>query len=121
MNETPTASIAVDRIVEIQNLSGDTLSVNPSGKHGWHVQIIRGGQRHRRGGVQILSQDLSELTSLKNAVDSFVIGDYRNFQESDMKAQGRRGIVLSFIGMLIMMATALTFLAFMISVFISLR
>lgn len=118
MNETPTASIPVDRLVEVQNVSGDTLCVTPLGKNGWHARVIRGGQRHRGGSMQILDQDLSELASLKTAVDSFLIGDYRDFQESDMKSQGRRSAFFGIVGTLIMMAAALTFLAFMISIFL---
>jgi hypothetical protein len=34
--ETPTITIPVDHLVEIQNSSGDTFCVTPSGKSGWN-------------------------------------------------------------------------------------
>ena len=68
--------------------------------------------------MQIFEQDLSELESLKTAVDSFLIADYRNFHESQMKSQGRMTVIVSMVGMLIMMAAGVIFLAFMISVFL---
>jgi hypothetical protein len=115
--ETPTITIPIDHLVEIQNSSSDTFCVTVSGKSGWHAQVVRGGQRHHRGSFQIFNQEVPDLISLKTAVDSFLIGDYRNFQESERKTQQRMGIIVSLIGMIIMMAVALTFLAFMISVF----
>jgi hypothetical protein len=115
--ETPTITIPVDHLVEIQNSSGDTFCVTPSGKSGWHAQIVRGGQRHRRGSIQIFVREVSDLISLKTAVDSFLIGDYRNFQEPERKTHQRISIVVSVMGMIIMMALGLTFLAFMISIF----
>lgn len=118
ISETPTASIPVGCLVEIQNGSGDTLSITPFGKSGWHAQVIRGGQRHRRGCMQILGQDVPELESLKAVVDSFLIADYRNFCESDKKSQERRSIFLGIVGMVVLMVAALTFLAFMISIFL---
>ena len=67
--------------------------------------------------MQIFDQELVDLISLRAAVESFLIADYSNFKECERKVQGRIGIFLSVIGMLIMMALSLTFLAFMISVF----
>lgn len=115
--ETPTITIPVDHLVEIQNSSGDTFCVTPSGKSGWHAQVVRGGQRHRRGSIQIFNQEVPDLISLKTAVDSFLIADYRDFQESKRKTQQRMSIVVSMIGMIIIMSAGLTFLAFMISIF----
>jgi hypothetical protein len=115
--ETPTITIPVDHLVEIQNSSGDTFCVTVRGKSGWHAQIVRGRQRHRLGNIQIFIHEMPDQISLKTAVDSFLIGDYRNFQEYERKTQQRMSIVLSMIGMIIMMALGLTFLAFMISIF----
>lgn len=121
MNETPSASIPVDRLVEIQNASGDTLSVTPRGKQGWHAQVVRGGQRHRKGSMQILNQELPELKSLKTAVDAFLVGDYRDFQELEANAQGRWRACLGILVTVILSAAALTFLALMISIFLRIR
>jgi hypothetical protein len=118
MNDTPTVSIPVDRLVEIQNTSGDTLCLTPSGAQGWHVQVLRGGQRHRRGDIQILEGELPDLASLKTAADSFLVGDYRNFHESERRRHGGTSVFLNIVGTVIMAAVALTFLAFMIALFL---
>jgi hypothetical protein len=68
--------------------------------------------------MQILNQELSGVASLKTAVDAFLIGDYRDFQESEAKAQGGRSAFLGIFGTVILAAAALIFLAFMISIFL---
>ena len=68
--------------------------------------------------MQIFDQEVADVALLKTAVDSFLMGDYRDFQESDRKPKERRSVFLCMVGMLVMTALGLTFLAFMISVFL---
>lgn len=68
--------------------------------------------------MQILERKLPDLASLKTAADSFLVGDYRNFQESERRRHGGTNVFLSIVGSVILAATALTFLAFMISLFL---
>lgn len=68
--------------------------------------------------MQILDGELPDLASLKTAADSFLVGDYRNFQESERRTNGGMRVFLGIIGSVIMAAAALAFLAFMISLFL---
>lgn len=114
----PTVTLSVDRLVEIQNFSGDTLCVSPIGKQGWHAQVVRGGQRHRRGSMQVLNLNLQGAASLKTAVDAFLAGNYRDFQESKTKGRGTKPAILDIVLTLVLAVAALSFVAFLISVFL---
>ena len=117
MDNSLTFPVPVDRIIEVQNAAGDTLCLNPLGQKGWHVQVVRGGQRHRNGGMQILGKDVEDESQLLAAVDSFFSSDYDQFKESEVKKSGRWWPLISILMTLIFGCVGLTFLAFMISYF----
>lgn len=122
MTATPTAPIPVTGLIEVKNSVDDTLCVSVSGKDSWSVQVIRGlGRRGQRGSsTAILWRKAHDEAALKAAVDEFLEGDYRGFEESSAKETPRRWVFLSMLASLFLMALALTFLAFMISVFLKL-
>jgi hypothetical protein len=116
-----TSPIPVTGIIEVQNSLCDRLCVNASGQNAWSVQVIRGGRRSGRNSMTILCCDASDVVALKTAVDEFLEENYSRFQESKAENPLRRWIIFQVAGTALFMLLGLTFLAFMISVFLKLN
>lgn len=71
--------------------------------------------------MTILRLETPDVSILKAAVDEFLEGDYRSFEESCAKNPLRRWIVFQLLGTALFMLLGLTFLAFMITVFLKFK
>jgi hypothetical protein len=121
MTTAPTSPIPVTGLVEVQNSIGDTLCVTTSGQQSWNVQVIRGTRLKRRSLGTILSLETPDVLVLKAAVDEFLEGNYRGFEETRAKDPLQRWIFVQLFGTVLFVLLGLTFLAFMISVFLKFK
>jgi hypothetical protein len=121
MHSIPISLVPITGLVEVHNSVGDILCVTAASQNAWRAQVIRGARNQRRSPPVILYLETLDLPILKTAVDEFFDGNYLRFKESSMSHPNRKWMYLSFLGMALMMFLGLTFLAYMISVFLKLN